>query len=513
MQAKPLEVTKNFTYTFLTVIILTAISISSCRKDFSTIPNFGQLEFSRDTVFLDTVFTNIGSATYNLRVYNRSNDDITIPSIALERGNGSNYRLNVDGIPGKSFENIDILAKDSIFVFVETTIDFNSVPDPLYTDRILFDTGVNQQDVDLVTLVQDATFIFPGRDPITMKIDSLTLDGEPTTIQGRFLEDSELNFTNTRPYVIYGYAAVPANKTLTIDAGATIHFHDNSGLIIDRDATLKVNGTLNEKVVFEGDRLENAFSTIPGQWGTIWMRAGSTENEINHAQIKNGIIGILVDSIASTSTPTLTLKNTEIFNHSNFGILGRETSIVGENVVVGNAGEASFAGVIGGSYDFTHSTFANYWFRHTLPAVLINNFFTFTNGSGQEITETRDLTQANFTNCIIEGNNNIEFIPDRVDGSLFNFKLTNTLFRFEDLDNTFNGVPEVDFTDTNLYDSVIINGFAHFRNTSENDFIIGQDSDAIGQGNVNSALLVPMDILGVLRTTAPDLGAYQHIDF
>ena len=167
--------------TLLLFIVLIA-SISSCRKDFSTIPSFGQLEFSRDTVYLDTVFTNIGSATYNLRVYNRSNDDITIPSIELERGMGSNYRLNVDGIPGKSFENIDILAKDSIFVFVETTIDVTSVPDPLYTDRILFDTGLNQQDVDLVTLVQDANFIFPGRDPITMEIDSLSLDGQPTKI-------------------------------------------------------------------------------------------------------------------------------------------------------------------------------------------------------------------------------------------------------------------------------------------------------------------------------------------
>ena len=113
--------------------------VSSCRKDFSTIPSFGNLEFSKDTVYLDTVFTNIGSATYNLRVYNRSSEDITIPTIALERGATSNYRLNVDGIPGKSFENIDILAKDSIFVFVETTIDVNTVPDPLYTDRILFD--------------------------------------------------------------------------------------------------------------------------------------------------------------------------------------------------------------------------------------------------------------------------------------------------------------------------------------------------------------------------------------
>jgi hypothetical protein len=190
-------------YILLFIISISLFSISSCRKDFSTTPSFGALEFSKDTVFLDTVFTNIGSATYNLKVYNRSNKDIHIPSIQLEKGMASNYRLNVDGIAGKEFNEISILAKDSMYIFIETTIDFSAVSDPLYTDRILFDNGINQQDVDLVTLVQDATFIFPGRDPITMEIDNLTIDGEPTTIQGRFLEDTELVFSNTKPTVIY----------------------------------------------------------------------------------------------------------------------------------------------------------------------------------------------------------------------------------------------------------------------------------------------------------------------
>ncbi|WP_299716422.1 hypothetical protein [uncultured Tenacibaculum sp.] len=497
-----------------TVLIIALITIvSSCRKDFNTVPSFGNLEFSRDTVFLDTIFTNIGSATYNLRVYNRGNKAISIPQIRLENGTTSNYRLNVDGIPGKTFEDIEILANDSIFVFVETTIDFSSIPDPLYTDRILFDNGMNQQDVDLVTLVQDATFIFPDRDPITMEIDNLNLDGQQTTLQGRYLEDSELTFTKDRPYVIYGYAAVPANKTLTIEAGARIHFHDNSGLIIDKEGTLKVNGTLDEKVVFEGDRLENSFSRVSGQWGTIWMRAGSRENEVNHAQIKNGIIGILVDSIGSNNAPTLRLTNTEIYNQTSFGVLGRQANIVGENVVIGNAGQVSFAGTVGGAYNFTHSTFANYWNRslRSLPAVLINNFFSFEDENGQEIIQTRDLTAANFTNCIIAGNNNIEFILDRApSGSTFNYSVQNTMIQFDDFNNNFQNNNELDFTDTSHYQDIILNGNPNFKDTSKEEFIIGDNSDAI-----NRAIVTPvsMDILGVSRTVNPDLGAYQHITF
>ena len=361
-------------------------------------------------------------------------------------------------------------------------------------------------------MVEDANFIFPGKDAITMKIDSLSLDGQPTSIKGRFLEDTELTFTKAKPTVIYGYAAIPSNKTLTIEAGARIHFHDNSGLIVDNKATLKVNGTLSEKVIFEGDRLENSFSEIPGQWGTIWMRAGSKDNEIRHAKIQNGIIGILIDSIGSATTPTLKLQNTEIYNHSNFGILARETNIEAHNVVIGSAGQASLAATIGGTYNFTHSTFANYWNNgiRQLPAVLVNNFFVFNDDNGQEITSTRDLKAANFTNCIFDGNNNIEFLLDKVDGSEFNYNISNCIIQFNDTNNSFAENLEMSFIDNANYQDIILNGFSHFRDTQKEDFIIGQDSDAINKAKTTA---FTFDILGINRTTTPNIGAYQSIIF
>lgn len=497
---------------FFTIFILALfIAISSCQKDFSTIPSFGNLEFSKDTVFLDTIFTNIGSATYNLKVYNRGDKAITIPRIQLENGISSNYRLNVDGIPGKDFNDIDILAKDSIFIFIETTVDVTSISNPLYTDRILFDNGNNQQDVDLVTLVQDANFIYPGKDPISMKIDSLTLDGNPTTIKGRFLTDSELRFTNQKPYVIYGYAAVAANKTLEIDAGAKIYFHDNSGLIVDTEGSLKVNGTLAEKVVFEGDRLENSFRNIPGQWGTIWLRQGSKNNEIKHTQIKNGLIGILVDSLGTNGTPTLRLENTEIYNHASFGILGREAHIDGFNVVIGSAGQASLAATVGGNYRFVHSTFANFWNNgiRPLPAVLVNNFFTFIDANNQEAVGLRDLTKAEFINCIISGNNNVEFVLDKVDGAQFNYDVSHCMIQFNDVSNAFANNAELDFSNPN-YRNTILNGNPDFKNTLNQDFRIGQSSDGINKAGSSSILF---DLIGTDRSNAPDIGAYQHIIF
>ena len=147
-------------------------------------------------------------------------------------------------VPGKSFQNIQVLAKDSIFVFVETTTDILEQTDDLeflYTDKVLFDPSGNQQDVDLVTLVKDAVFLFPSRDQVTGQVETLSLgfdaEDNEVLIQGFFLEDEELHFTNEKPYVIYGYAAIPEEKTHTIDPGARIHFHNGSGLIASKGST------------------------------------------------------------------------------------------------------------------------------------------------------------------------------------------------------------------------------------------------------------------------------------
>jgi len=126
---------------FLCALIL--LVFSSCRKDFSAELSSGKLTFSKDTVYLDTVFTNIGSSTYNLKVYNKSNKNISVPFIGLGKGENSFYRLNVDGMPGKIFENVEILAKDSLYIFIETTIDYSQVTNPIYTDEIVFDSGEN----------------------------------------------------------------------------------------------------------------------------------------------------------------------------------------------------------------------------------------------------------------------------------------------------------------------------------------------------------------------------------
>lgn len=489
------------------ILFITIVFLLSCRDDFNSIQSSGNLTFSKDTVFLDTVFSNIGSSTYNLKVYNKSNKAITIPSIKLGKEEASNYRLQVDGKPGKIFNNIEILAKDSIFIFIETTINYNQVSNPIYIDEILFESESHVQNVKLVTLVQDAHFLFPSKNAQGI-IETISI-GESLKINGFYFND-DVTFTNEKPYVIYGYAAVPENKTLTIEKGSKIYFHSNSGLIISKNATLKVEGTVSQKVVFEGDRLEHSFSNTSGQWGTIWMRAGSKNSFIKNAVIKNGTVGILSDSINSTLNPALTLKNVEIYNNSNFGILGRETSIYGENVVINNSGQSSLACTIGGSYSFIHCTFTNFWnvgFRK-FPAVLIDNYFTYLSGNAN-IVETRNLA-VNFTNCIIDGNNSIEFLLDKVEGSAFNYKFTNNLLKFKDPNKTYLNLPQYDFNNSTNYVGNILNGNSDFKSPSTNQLKIGANSDARNKASIIGTQQVPHDILGILRSTPADIGAYQH---
>ena len=510
MKTKPLK-----TFIFLFIIIGIAIS-TSCRKDFDTILNSGKLEFSKDTVYLDTVFTNIGSSTYSFKVYNKSNNAITIPKIRLENGSDSNYRLNIDGIPGKDFENIDILAKDSIFVFVETTIDYSQVSTPLYEDKLLFDSGDNMQSVTLITLVQDAHFLYPSKN--NGIIETIVIDGIDTEIQGRFLNDSELIFTNEKPYVVYGYLVVGdgdnTSKTLTINSGVKVYFHQNSGLIVNNNSKLEINGSLNidgqkeTEVTFQGDRLESEFKDIPGQWGIILFREKSFNNKINYLNIKNSSIGLNVLGDGS-NMKNISIANTKIYNSSFVGIWGDNANIEAENLVISNAGVSCFAGVSGGSYTIKHSTFGNYWnssLRNT-PNFILSNYNVFRREDEEIVTS--NLNEAIISNSIIFGNNNIELSLEKSDQADFNYLFQNSIIKFDDTGGNFTNNNLFDFSNINIYKDILINGNVDFKDFSSNNLEIDANSNAINKAKINITQEVPFDIKGIQRTLPADIGAYQ----
>ena len=184
---------------FIFLALASLLLTVSCRKEESISDNPSlKLSFSADSVIFDTVFTSIGSVTKQLRVYNTSKNKIKISNLSLSKGDQSAYRINVDGESGSSFSDIELAGGDSIYIFVRVTIDpLNNNNPYVVEDDINFLTNGNEQSIKLVSWGQDAHYILAdtyidGLPPFKIVADSL----------------ETVNWTNDKPYVIYGYAVI-----------------------------------------------------------------------------------------------------------------------------------------------------------------------------------------------------------------------------------------------------------------------------------------------------------------
>ena len=470
------------------------LTLAQCRKDIpiSQSPDH-RLEFSTDTVFFDTVFTTIGSSTRRMKVFNPHSDATMIESIAIAGGESSPFRLNVNGDSGKEHRDVLIQGSDSIYLFAEVTIDPNQSDAPLvHEDSLIFITNGNVQTVRLVAWGQDAYFYYPTD----------VLDFEDFSIAYSIIDCNDV-WQNDKPHVIYGYAVADTDCELIIEAGTQVHLHDQSALWVFDGGSLKVQGALENEVVFQGDRLEPAYEEVPGQWGFIWLSAGSIDNSIDHAVIKNGIIGLRVDTVGASSEPTLRISNTEIRNMESVGLLGYGSVIRGDNLLISECGDHCLALSIGGDYRFTHCTFANYWgfpSRQT-ATVLLNNYYEAADGT----LIYRDLTQARFNNCIIWGSNLNEVTWDQGMQGVFNWKFDHTAYRSVPSD-----WPDIDFTDTALFHASPRNLDPVFTDVFLGDFTPDSLSPVIDLGDPQWAQPFPLDLRGNDRTaTPPDLGAIE----
>ena len=439
--------------------------------------------FSTDTIFFDTIFTTFGSTTKQVRVHNRYDQPVEISYIRLAGGEDSFFRLNIDGYQTNEVSNIEIPPKDSIYIFVEVTIDPNNVDSVLLIqDSIVFNTNGNIQDVDLLAWGQDVHLI----------------DGEEVQTQ---------TWMNDKPYLVIHSMMVDTSQTLTIEEGVRLHFHRNSRLYVA--GTIIVNGSLENPVVFEGDRLEEMYEDVAGQWDGIWLLPGSRDSRFNYAVIKNAVIGIESDTLSSVLNPNLKLSNTVIKNMSAVGILGLGTTIHASNCEISECGQFAIALLIGGSYEFYHCTVANYWggdwkettIRST-PAVILNNYYE----DIYKHIQVRPIEQAVFGNCIIWGSRDSEFEVDRYPGSALNFKLSHT-------------ISKIDPGEFDLEDETIFNHYMNFKDPKFDsiqiqDYRLDTLSPAKDVGSLNIATPFPLDLAGNSRLSdeGPDLGAYERIE-
>lgn len=419
----------TFPIALLSLLVI-GFSLTRCHKEKFTSDSNAMLEFSRDTILFDTVFSTIGSTTQYLKVRNKHNESIKISEIVLENGTGSQYRINVDGIDGPIQQDIEILPNDSIFVFVEVTIDPGNQALPfIVEDNIRFTTNGNTQRVLLQAWGQDAYFhggLNSCGDPFSEVITANTI------------------WDNFKPHVIYGIIAIDSAVTLTINAGVQVYCHGKSGLYAYK-SSINIEGEKNNEVVFCGDRLEPEYANLAGQWGIqldcpietgvgpsiasiirggIWIYQ-SPGSHIDYAIIKNGNMGIQVDTSGvayNTSDFSVEINNTKILNMAGIGLWGQGGSISGKNLLIGNCGQSCAYLSLGGKYQMDNCTFANYWSDNsrTFPAFALNNYYEDVNQNIQ----VRQLINCDINNCIMFGNNAFlsdfnEFVVD-VDESVLN---------------------------------------------------------------------------------------------
>lgn len=474
-------------FTLITFFILVC---SSCRKDekFSTNTSL-KLGFSNDSIIFDTVFTSLGSATKTLMIYNNSDKNLNISSISLANGTASPFRMNVDGTPGTEIYDLDIMANDSLFVFLKVTIDPHNENLPyVIEDDIVFNTNTNEQKIKLVAWGQDAIYIVADQYVSGFPKFKIIADSLQTTV-----------WTAERPYVVYGYALINSYGTLLIEEGTRVYFHDNSGLWSYSEGQLIVNGTFENPVVFQGDRLEMDYRDIPGQWDRIWLmeaRSGA-EHSINHAIIRNGFIGIQAESFLKATEAPLRINNTIIENHTGIGLYSSLYAIEAKNFVLANCGSYALALTGGGDYRFVHGTIANNWglSTRTTPSVFFNNFFVDAN-------ETIIPAVFNFemANSIIYGSAENEFDTEFIGEADSTYIFKNCLMR-----------TTRSFQNSTLYADCIRNEDPLFKDYQRFNFSIDTLSPAIGKGNVDFAQEVPFDLNNVSRLPIPDIGAYQFV--
>ena len=463
------------------VVLMILFLFGRCQKEHDGDPGGKLLSFSADTIAFDTIFTSIGSPTKNLRVYNRTNDPILISSVRLAGGANSGFLLNINGEASNEVFNIEIPARDSIFIFVEAALNKSANRQLMVAeDSILFGINGREQKVRLLAWGQDYKLI---------KAEIL----KSTT------------WTKEKPYLVYNYAYVDSCQTLTIEPGCTVYFHKNAGLCIK--GTLIVNGTVAEPVVFKGDRLESGYANLPDQWNGITLLSGSHNNLINHSIIKNANIGLQVGNIEKEGYASVELANTRIENMSWSGIWAMKSKILAYNCIIANVGYYNTALLLGGDYQFYHTTFSNNNtnplnpFRNTETLTISNYLVNSKNGAKY----TGDLTQSVFGNCIISGLNQNELRISMDKQGQSNYLFDHCLIQVAD---TFQ-LPEPD-----RFISIIRNRPPRFINPQKGQYELDTLSVAKDYGKESYAKMVPFDIKGVDRNSdaGPDLGAIERIE-
>lgn len=461
-------------------ISLLGILFTGCEDDGYLSSEDVHLTFSVDTLKFDTIFTTIGSTSKSFRIINNNIQPVIISTIQLAGGDKSSYRLNIDGEMSNEVHDIVLPANDSLYIFVELTVDPNGSNQPMIVqDSIIFITNTTIQDIDLLAWGQDF----------------VPIDGDKI---------STTTWTSEKPYLVYNIAWVDSGEVLTIEPGTQIYFHKGSALAVL--GAIQAFGTPTMPITFSGDRLETMYDDIPDQWHGILLFPSDLINIFENVEIKNAKIGLQVGTLEYDGYAHVKLHNVKIQHMAYAGIFAIESQIDATNTLIDDCGYYC-ATLAGGNYNFTHCTIGNYWGSYSnrkSASVIISNTIIVNEGN-DTVRYTRDLVEANWRNSIIYGNIDTEIEFGNDPEKQFNFQFENCMVRLPD--TIFNKYPKKFINVQNNVDPKFIDNRTY-------DFQLDTLSPAKDAGAIDYGELVPNDLNNVSRLSdkAPDLGVYERIE-
>ncbi len=483
-------------YGFVSILIVIFLFLSSgCYKEKYYEGSDVQLRFSTDTLTFDTVFTTVGSATRILKIYNDKDLAVNISKIKIENNNHNQFRLNIDGISANKAENVEIGPNDSIYIFAETNInpdDPISISPFVIEDNIVFETNGQTQKVLLEAWGQNANYITgkgKGKHFLT------------TCAMGEIVWDDQ------KPYVLYGSLHIdsctlvlPENTRLYIHGGIAKSPNDNfyydGNLYFHKNGKLKTLGTTENPVIIQTDRLEQKYQDINALWSGIFFLPESRGSELNNTIIQNATIGLYLDSLASIS-----LNNTIIYHIGAIGIYSNHAELNAVNCLIADIGGYNVVMDYGGKMNMNFCTIYN---NNKDDALVLKNYKCLDSDCFETIPYP---LEANFTNCIIYGDNQDELLLSNATKDIpdnFKYNFENCLFQVKDITKN-NQFPHF-FDNT----SACINGAGDnnlFLDIEKYDYRPDTMAIVIDKGKYIPG--INTDIDGLPRDSNPDIGCYE----
>ncbi len=453
----------------ITILFVAALLNYRCKPEEEIIDFefMGGIQFSKDTVFFDTVFSGAGSTTRRLKVFNPSPNAQKIESISIGGGNTSPFKVIMNGFQIENQEELTLLGRDSALLLIEVFIDPQNENSPyLVKDSIVFETKGGYQNVKLVAWGQDALYV------------------------GNEVLPCNTIWAGNRPIVLFNSVLVDTLCSLTIEKGARIFAAKEAYLYVR--GQLITNGTADDRIVFRNERLEPQYENIPGQWGGIIFLEGTFDNELNFTTIRNAIYGIRLGAPDEDTIPEVILKNCILENMSHSGIISFSSDLYAENTLVNNCIEFICANIAGGNYIYKHCTFANYSqnFLRQSPSFFVSDNIRLDDNS--EIIQDINIT---LQNSIVFGDQAEELFFDLSGGADFMFAFNNNMLK-----STISGLDTL---------GNILNQDPLFIDKSRYNYRLDTLSPAKDSGIFAG---ITHDLDGNVRDTNPDIGAYERIE-